>query len=214
MIEARDFRTPNELAVHLSRYVSCPSSIVAGTANHFGKSRAVSREQAQRLIDKRREEEARRKRIAQHTSKGDASRDGIDFDPRRHKPKIAAVPAKRTVEWTPPAPNASPWPKWFKPHGQRLPADMLIRRVAQAFNLTAADLVGKERRGDIVGARAVVARILRDRNISYPTIGRLMGGRDHSTIVNCIAKFSIYERRDPRVLQAYVQFKDGGSLEG
>ena len=38
---------------------------------------------------------------------------------------------------------------------------------------------------------------------SYPDIGRMLGDKDHSTVINAIEKFEHYFQRDRRVRQAY-----------
>lgn len=56
----REFVSPDQLAEHLSKYITCPSSIVAGTANHFGKHRAVSLDKAKRLVEMRKQAKIRK----------------------------------------------------------------------------------------------------------------------------------------------------------
>ncbi len=50
-LESRDFTGPYDYAKHLAKYVTCPSSIVAATANHFGRHRAVSLDTARKLTE-------------------------------------------------------------------------------------------------------------------------------------------------------------------
>ena len=88
--------------------------------------------------------------------------------------------------------------------GKHYPFKELLERVSDVFDLTPEILKGKSRAGDIVAARAVINMILHRRGLSYPRIGQLMGGRDHSTIINSVQKFNWYARRDPRVMDAYV----------
>lgn len=90
----------------------------------------------------------------------------------------------------------------------RLPAREITLRVADMFGLTADELTGPSRKSVNVNARAVVARILRDRGISYPRIGRLIGRTDHSTAIHIVSNFDVYCRRDPRVALAYHRFCD------
>lgn len=87
---------------------------------------------------------------------------------------------------------------------RRLPLDIILGSVAESFDLTVRELLGKSRATDVVNARSVVAHILRDRGLSYDRIGKLLGDRDHSTIINALSKFDIYTRRDPRVSDAYL----------
>ena len=100
------------------------------------------------------------------------------------------------------------------PKNGRLPLDVLKREIASIFEISVSDLVGKARRRPLVWARAVLGRILHDRNLSYPTIGRVLGGRDHSTVINWIRNFDIYERLDPRVTEAYLMLRDREPMDG
>jgi len=62
------------------------------------------------------------------------------------------------------------------------PADV-VRIVALHFNLTLDDLTGSVRSQPIAHARQIAMYLLREENeLSYPQIGRELGGRDHSTI--------------------------------
>lgn len=83
----------------------------------------------------------------------------------------------------------------------------IVGHVASAFGLDAEDITGKDRGAHLVDARSVVAKLLRERNHSYPQIGVVLGGRDHSTIINLIDKFDIYERRNPLVGMAFEELR-------
>ena len=72
----------------------------------------------------------------------------------------------------------------FPRTGARKPLDLVIAIVEAEFGLPTGTIVGKGRKTVQVFARSVVARILRDRGVSYPRIGAMLGDRDHSTILN------------------------------
>ena len=58
----------------------------------------------------------------------------------------------------------------------------ILDRVAADFGLDTSDLLGRARPAAIVRARHTAALLLRlDAHLSYPAIGRALGGRDHST---------------------------------
>lgn len=99
------------------------------------------------------------------------------------------------------------WPRWYKPPS-RLTAEKLISYAATRFNVPRDGIVGNSRERIYMGPRTVVARILRERGHSYPVIGRIMGGRDHSTIIGCIAKFDVFARIDPLVPVVYEELRD------
>ena len=74
----------------------------------------------------------------------------------------------------------------------------VIDDVAQLFLMTADDIMGDNRFARYVDARATVAKILHNRGLSYPHVGRIMG-RDHSTIINLITRLDRYKARNPMV---------------
>lgn len=74
----------------------------------------------------------------------------------------------------------------------------LIAHVATHFDLEAADLTGESRMRHIVLARQAAAWVLRRAaNISLEEIGRLLGGRDHTTIGYSIAQIEHRMAADP-----------------
>lgn len=80
----------------------------------------------------------------------------------------------------------------------------IIASVAEDFKTTPADLTGPARWKDYTAARAVVVRLLRDfTDKSYPEIGIIIGGRDHSTVINSNRKFDFYCKRTPVAKESY-----------
>jgi hypothetical protein len=94
------------------------------------------------------------------------------------------------------------------PANGRIPFHDLIEGVASAFGLTADGVRSKARGKEFIYARCVMVKILQERGASYPVIGRLLGGRDHSTTINAYLMFPTYCRKDPRVASTYEKFKD------
>ena len=65
----------------------------------------------------------------------------------------------------------------------------IISTVANFYDIDQKDLVGKERKKELVWARQVAIYIIRtELNTSYPTIGRELGGRDHTTAIHAFTK--------------------------
>ncbi|MCJ2098468.1 helix-turn-helix domain-containing protein [Methylobacterium sp. E-046] len=66
----------------------------------------------------------------------------------------------------------------------------IIAQVAEAFGFTHADIVGDGRTSDVVRARyAAIAAVREVRpDLSLPRLGRLFGGRDHTTMLHAIRK--------------------------
>ncbi len=65
----------------------------------------------------------------------------------------------------------------------------LIKLVAEFYGLNTESLCDKTRRKEVVRPRQIAMYILReDFNISFPTIGEKMGGRDHTTVIHSCEK--------------------------
>ena len=63
------------------------------------------------------------------------------------------------------------------------------QRVAECFGISRAELVGSSRAATPLRARQVAIFLTRDlTDLSLPQIGRLYGGRDHSTVLNSLRR--------------------------
>ncbi|MDH2313087.1 helix-turn-helix domain-containing protein [Methylobacterium brachiatum] len=64
----------------------------------------------------------------------------------------------------------------------------IIMRVAEAFGVTHADIVGESKTARVVQARWAAIAAVREAwpNKSLPQLGRCFGGRDHTTIMHAI----------------------------
>jgi len=69
------------------------------------------------------------------------------------------------------------------------PVERIQQRVAADFGISRAELVGSTRAATPVRARQVAIYLTRElTDLSLPQIGRLYGGRDHSTILNSVRR--------------------------
>jgi chromosomal replication initiator protein len=69
------------------------------------------------------------------------------------------------------------------------PIEKIQQHVAAAFGISRAELVGSTRAATPVRARQVAIYLTRElTDLSLPQIGRLFGGRDHSTVLNSIRR--------------------------
>ena len=65
----------------------------------------------------------------------------------------------------------------------------VVDLVARKFNLTAEKLLGRDRTKDVAFPRQIAMYLLREESkISFPQIGEVLGGRDHSTVMSAIEK--------------------------
>lgn len=74
----------------------------------------------------------------------------------------------------------------------------ILRVVAQAYVLRVDDLTGRDRHKAIAEARLVAYWLLRSRTrMSFPEIGRVMGDKDHTTIMAGVKSFDLRQRLEP-----------------
>lgn len=59
----------------------------------------------------------------------------------------------------------------------------LLHAIAREHGISYEQLVGKARHKSLVAVRKLAYRALRDAGYSYPEIGTLVGGRDHTTVM-------------------------------
>jgi Bacterial dnaA protein helix-turn-helix len=79
----------------------------------------------------------------------------------------------------------------IKFHRGKIRVQHIQRASASFFGLTTCDLVANRRDGPAVYARHVAMYLARVMTLkSFPEIGRLFNGRDHSTIVHAVGKIA------------------------
>lgn len=85
------------------------------------------------------------------------------------------------------------------------PVEEIQQRVSVAFGISRAELVGSTRAATPLRARQVAIYLTRElTDLSLPQIGRLYGGRDHSTVLNSIRRIEARFGED-RALFARVE---------
>lgn len=86
--------------------------------------------------------------------------------------------------------------------------DEIIETIAHFYNLDKELIYEKTRRKEIVRARQVVMFLLReDFNISFPLIGRKLGGRDHTTVIHSCEKIKLEVQTDAELAQELEQIR-------
>lgn len=216
VIENIEWTTPKGMAKHLSKSLSCPSSIVAGTANHFGKDRAVSRSFAEELVALRKAE--RKKPFWSTGSRDSDTNDGRDFDPRhRDRPsrkiKYVSNPRSQIVPGKPEPSLALPVGPLVGPFEHKL----MIAQVAKACGSDYYKVVGPSRLPRLVSIRTICAQLLRQRNPEvYVTshIAGILGRTDHTTVLNYFAKFQRVIDKNPDLREVYEAFLKRNEMHG
>lgn len=192
---------PNEMARHLATYIKDPSTIRAYVLNNF--ARAPSLDYIKAEIEKNNRPFSRDIEEPQPS-------DAEEFAPTFRANRVKPVKAKPKPE---PIPEEiverflrlpEPTQKHVKPDG----AAFLVDSVGEDFQLSPKSMRGPSRFKCMFHARSVVVKLLREQGWSYPRIGRALGGRDHSTVINSHAMFETYAQRDSRVLESYMRHRD------
>lgn len=76
-------------------------------------------------------------------------------------------------------------------------AKAMLPVVAQMLDCDVADLIGKSRNQPIVWYRQVAMAVIRTvSGSSYPELGRVFGGRDHTTAMHAVARVKVVPRLD------------------
>lgn len=80
--------------------------------------------------------------------------------------------------------------KSVKDFSQRVSEDQILKAVAEFYNVSPEELVGRVRKKEVVEPRQVAMYLIRDvLEMSYPHIGEKMG-RDHTTAIHAVEKIS------------------------
>jgi chromosomal replication initiator protein len=78
------------------------------------------------------------------------------------------------------------------------PVEEIQQRVASSFGVSRAELVGSSRASAPLRARQIAILLTREATaLSLPQIGRLYGGRDHSTVLNALRRIKASIDKDP-----------------
>ena len=93
---------------------------------------------------------------------------------------------------------------------RRAPPDpqAIIRAVAAFYVLERDELLGQRRSARIVEPRQVAMYLIREETeASYPAIGALFGGRDHTTVLHGCEKIRRLTEQDPKLSSDILQLR-------
>lgn len=86
-----------------------------------------------------------------------------------------------------------------------LPSFEILQAVAKTYSISVDDIKGRKRTKDIAEARQLTAYFLRKvNNLSYPAIGRILGGKDHTTAIYSVDKISHDIENKPK-FKAFIE---------
>jgi chromosomal replication initiator protein len=84
----------------------------------------------------------------------------------------------------------------------------IVKMVSDFYNIDEDSIYNKTRRKEVVKPRQVVMYMLReDFNISFPSIGEKLGGRDHTTVIHSYEKVKEEIKTSPVLLQEINQLR-------
>jgi chromosomal replication initiator protein len=87
--------------------------------------------------------------------------------------------------------------------------DEVVSQVAGAFGVTVQNLVGPDRRQEIVLPRQIAMYLLRvEANCSLPKIGEAFGGRDHTTVMHACQKVTDLLERDGKLRRQVIEIRE------
>ncbi len=88
-------------------------------------------------------------------------------------------------------------------------ASKVLKLVAAYFNITLDELIGAKRQKELVHARQIAMHLLRtELNLSFPLIGKEIGGRDHTTIIYACEKIERGVKKDDQLQQEVSILKE------
>jgi chromosomal replication initiator protein len=81
----------------------------------------------------------------------------------------------------------------------------VVRRIAHYYDIAEKSIYEKTRKKEVVRPRQVIMYVLREEfNISYPSIGEKLGGRDHTTVIHSCEKIK-EEMKTNNSLEAEIE---------
>jgi chromosomal replication initiator protein len=85
----------------------------------------------------------------------------------------------------------------------------VVRIISDFYNIEEDSIYEKTRRKEVIKPRQIIMYILReDFNISYPSIGQKLGGRDHTTVIHSCEKIKGDIKEDHSLLQEIGQIRN------
>jgi hypothetical protein len=200
---------PLDYARRLVRYISDPSTVRVRVLERHGIAPPVERIRSLRqewveviehraghnytygMTDAERRAEERRSQPA----------------PKPTPPPALKPPTLKLVE-PEPQPAPEPEPQEPKQYVMITPADV-IDAVADICDVSHGEIIGTLRDQEFVKPRNLVCALLRARGGSLTNIGKRIGGRDHSTVMNSLRKFFDRDLRFDTIRRGWMHLAPG-----
>ncbi|MDO8638295.1 MAG: chromosomal replication initiator protein DnaA [Candidatus Daviesbacteria bacterium] len=93
-------------------------------------------------------------------------------------------------------------------NGHKIDSKKVLSGINQYFEIKMADLVGPNRKKDLVRSRQIAMYILyQDCKLAYEKIGEMLGGRDHTTIMHGVEKIGKIINKDSELQKTIEEIK-------
>lgn len=93
---------------------------------------------------------------------------------------------------------------------QRIRPNSVITKTAQYFSFKPTELMGSSRKAPLTAARHTAMYLLyNDLRLPYEQVGRLFGGRDHTTVIHAVEKIAEKIKTDPAMAKIIADIKHG-----
>jgi hypothetical protein len=120
--------------------------------------------------------------------------------------------SEQIIEEPPPAPPPKPKPVLFDKN--RIPlsrGQIVVKTVSMVSGIPVKFITGPHRQRHLMPARrAAVWLLVKEVRLSYPATGRVLGNRDHSTIIHAVRKCG--EAEHALIAQAKALLEEAGHL--
>jgi len=91
---------------------------------------------------------------------------------------------------------------------QRIRPNSVITKTAQYFTFKPSELTGVSRKAPLTAARHTAMYIMyNDLHLPYEQVGRLFGGRDHTTVIHAVEKIELQLKTDPGMAKIIADIK-------
>jgi len=92
---------------------------------------------------------------------------------------------------------------------RKSPASLLVELICNQYDISKEDLIGQCRQKEMVRPRQVLMYLLKhEAGMTYPTIGKEIGGRDHTTIMHGVEKITHELKKNPDFLSELQAIKN------
>jgi len=92
---------------------------------------------------------------------------------------------------------------------QIITSDLIIREVHKYYHIPIEEILGRKRTKELVIPRQITMYLLRHEcNLSFPEIGREIGGKDHSTVMHGCDKIESCLSNNPKIKEDLANIKE------